>query len=293
MPIFISYSHNDKAFVETLAKQLVAHNAYVWVDRWELRIGDSITERVQKAMSDAAAILFVLSKSSVASEWCKKELSAGLIRELDERRVVVMPVLVEDCEIPLLLRDKMYADFRTTFDQGFKALLQAIAAITSERRGRTTVDQFIHDWAYDWQITDSQVKIKITAVSFSPSDRHSILTEIKVVGNSPAARRYKQLRESGNEVTARLAVLAFCAGAAKKQDIRILLADDLPNTKEIVIQDTSSPIRYTLTTVSRRMGDDNGTDVLCDVGFYLQMVQETVFSRFNIPGNAADDDIRI
>lgn len=115
MPIFISYSHVDKAFVDKLAASLVEHDAHVWVDTWELNVGDSILNRVQEAIQDSSALLIVLSKASVASEWCKKELSAGLMRELDEKRVVVLPVLIEDCEIPVFLREKMYADFRKDF----------------------------------------------------------------------------------------------------------------------------------------------------------------------------------
>ena len=116
MPVFISYSHQDKNFVEKFASQLVANKAKVWLDTWELNVGDSLITRVQEAISGASALLVILSKTSVASEWCKKELSSGLIRELEEKRVVVLPVLIEDCEIPMFLRDKLYADFRDNFD---------------------------------------------------------------------------------------------------------------------------------------------------------------------------------
>ena len=46
MPVFISYSHSDKEFVDKLAAQLIQHNARVWVDRWELNVGDSILNSV-------------------------------------------------------------------------------------------------------------------------------------------------------------------------------------------------------------------------------------------------------
>ena len=38
MPIFISYSHENKEFVDKLARQLVAHNINIWLDRWELSV---------------------------------------------------------------------------------------------------------------------------------------------------------------------------------------------------------------------------------------------------------------
>jgi TIR domain len=90
MAIFMSYSHEDADFVDQLAGHLVANNASVWVDRWELHVGDSLRERVEAAMEQASAVVFVLSPASVASEWCKRELSAGLVRELEEHRVMML-----------------------------------------------------------------------------------------------------------------------------------------------------------------------------------------------------------
>ncbi len=127
MPIFISYSHTDKKIVNKLAAHLAKHNANIWVDTWELSVGDSILIKVQEAIQESSALLVILSKASVESEWCKKELSAGLMRELEEKRVVVLPVLVEDCEIPVFLREKMYADLRTDFKRGLHSILDAIS----------------------------------------------------------------------------------------------------------------------------------------------------------------------
>lgn len=123
MPVFISYSHADKKFVDDLAVQLVRHRVHVWIDRWELRVGDSLINKVQEAIAGASALLVILSKASTKSDWCKKELTAGLFRELDEKRVVVLPVLLEDCDMPMFLKDKLYADFRKDFDAGLKLRL--------------------------------------------------------------------------------------------------------------------------------------------------------------------------
>ncbi|MDX2179888.1 MAG: toll/interleukin-1 receptor domain-containing protein [Bryobacteraceae bacterium] len=42
MPLFVSYSHTDRDFANKLAMQLVKHKANVWIDQWELRVGDSL-----------------------------------------------------------------------------------------------------------------------------------------------------------------------------------------------------------------------------------------------------------
>lgn len=136
MPVFISYSHENEVFVNKLAAHLIKAKANVWVDQWELHVGDSLIAKIQMAIQQSSALIVVLSKASVASEWCKKELNAGLIRELEEKRVVVLPLLLEDCEIPLFLRDKMYADFRTNFDRGLSQVLESISRVTSDTLGR-------------------------------------------------------------------------------------------------------------------------------------------------------------
>src|SRR5260221_10557247 len=103
MPVFISYSHTDADFAQRLALQLVKARAQVWIDRWELNVGDSLIRKIEEAVSGASALVVLLSKASVASEWCRKEMTAGLVRELEEKRVEVMPVLIKDCVIHLFL----------------------------------------------------------------------------------------------------------------------------------------------------------------------------------------------
>src|SRR5438045_2276539 len=104
MPIFISYSRRDTEFVDRLASQLVQNKVNVWMDRWELNVGDSLLSKIQDAITGASALLVVLSRASVGSAWVQKEINGGLLRELEEQRVVVLPVLIEDCQIPVFLR---------------------------------------------------------------------------------------------------------------------------------------------------------------------------------------------
>ena len=42
MPIFISYSRKDSRFVDKLAVNLIKNRHHVWMDRWELKVGDSL-----------------------------------------------------------------------------------------------------------------------------------------------------------------------------------------------------------------------------------------------------------
>jgi len=40
LPVFISYSHSDKTFVDELARRLVQARTAIWLDRSELTVGD-------------------------------------------------------------------------------------------------------------------------------------------------------------------------------------------------------------------------------------------------------------
>jgi hypothetical protein len=155
MPIFISYSHEDCAFVDTLARNLVSKRHHVWLDRWELGIGDSLTQMIQNALTSAGAILVVLSKTSVASDWCKRELTAGLVRELEEKKTIVMPCVIEDCDIPLFLKDKLYADFRRDPDTALALIDRSLAQISNPFQGRIEKPEFHTDWSVDWATDES------------------------------------------------------------------------------------------------------------------------------------------
>jgi formylglycine-generating enzyme required for sulfatase activity len=56
----------------------------------------------------------------------KKELNAAMMKELNRRSVFVLPILYQDCEIPELIADKRYADFRKSYEFGFSEVLKVL-----------------------------------------------------------------------------------------------------------------------------------------------------------------------
>jgi hypothetical protein len=124
--VFVSHSSTDSVVASRLAMGLEALGYRSWYDEWELHGGDSIVDRIQKALSACDVLLVVLSPRSVASEWVKRELNAGLMRELSGHSVVVIPVLIEDCDIPALLEERSYIDLRNNFEDGFLSLLDSL-----------------------------------------------------------------------------------------------------------------------------------------------------------------------
>jgi len=110
--VFLSHSHEDRAFAARLGNDLAAHGLRVWIDSAEINVGDSLIEKISEGIETMDYLAVVLSKFSVQSEWVKREVEVATNREISHHRVVVLPILREQCEIPAFLKGKLYADFR-------------------------------------------------------------------------------------------------------------------------------------------------------------------------------------
>jgi len=276
MAIFISYSHADKKFVDRLAIELVRARAPIWLDRWELKVGDSLIQRIQTAIQGAGALLVILSKTSVESEWCKKELSAGLVRELEEKRVLVLPVIIEDCEVPLFLREKVFADFRSNYDEGLGQLLRSIAGLITDLRGRATGPDMNVDWAIDWSITAHELIVVLTMLQHSPTTPYTVLVQLELTGNQAMRRRFVRYAKHGLDWLYRQVIIEMLREFAEKNDIRLLLADPQPVRRTLRILDKNTGISVDIVVVGRIMGEDTGVDVLLDMTHQFEAILQSM-----------------
>lgn len=125
--IFLSHNSQDKYFVRKLKEDLKRDGVVVWFDEDEMKVGDSLIEKISEGISNMEYLGAILSKNSVESEWVKKEDAIAMTAEISGKRVKVLPVLLEECNIPVFLEDKIYADFRGVYIEGYKALLRVLA----------------------------------------------------------------------------------------------------------------------------------------------------------------------
>ncbi len=283
MPIFISYSHQDNEFASELASQLVKHKARVWIDQWEIHVGDSLIDRIKKAIQGASALLVILSSAFVESEWCKKELNSGIIRELEERRVIVLPVLVEDCDIPMFLKEKMYADFRTNFDKGLNDVLEAIARVTSANLGRYEDPEWHMDWSIDHSFSNGNLLIRITIIEQAIDQPYSSLTEIIISGNDEATERGLAFFEADIFWLYEATKIGLLSMVLEQNEFRMLLEDQYPKTQNFEFTDSESGgVDFFLIT-SRRLGEDTGRDILLDLAGQVKIIFETRKQASRVP----------
>jgi hypothetical protein len=127
--VFICHSHQDKPFARRLAVAIAGNGFKVWLDEAEIRIGESLIGKIEAGITGATHLVAIISQDSVKSRWCQEELRMALNRQIQGRNIAVLPVVVDDCELPGFLQEKRYADFRDAgkFD---KSLCELTAALT-------------------------------------------------------------------------------------------------------------------------------------------------------------------
>lgn len=139
--IFLCHSSVDKAFVRRLREDLVASGLSVWVDEKEILVGDNIREKIEAGLRASDFLAIVLTPESVSSPWVQRELDAKIIQEIEDRKVIVLPLLLRDCEIPPFLRMKHYADFRHGYENGLAAIKARFTQQDHEQETKRTVLQ--------------------------------------------------------------------------------------------------------------------------------------------------------
>jgi hypothetical protein len=124
--LFICHASEDKAVVRRLVQFIERHGVAVWLDEYEIRVGESIVQRINQGIEEASHMVVVLSSHSATRPWVTKELSAALMRQLVQRSIQVLPLRLDDCPLPALLADIKYADCREDTEAGFQQLLDAV-----------------------------------------------------------------------------------------------------------------------------------------------------------------------
>lgn len=132
--VFLSYSSKDALSVLQLARDLTERGAEVWLDQWRIQVGDSITAKVQEGLLRSDYLAIWISKHALESQWVEREWMTKYHVEVSSGSTIVLPLLASDVVVPILLRDKKYADFRKSYEWGLLSLCKSLGLL-QERVG--------------------------------------------------------------------------------------------------------------------------------------------------------------
>ncbi|MFB0504707.1 MAG: toll/interleukin-1 receptor domain-containing protein [Candidatus Bathyarchaeia archaeon] len=120
--IFVCHSSKDHSFVDWLKRELGKKGIFVWIDEGEISVGDSLIGKIEEGIKNTNYFGAVLSENSITSNWVRRELEMAITKEILGDRVFVLPIIIGDCDIPLYLKTKKYADFRKSDRIGLRDL---------------------------------------------------------------------------------------------------------------------------------------------------------------------------
>ncbi len=124
--VFLSHSTMDKDVVISVALDLNEKGITTWLDAFDILPGESIISKINQGLENCEFILLFLSRNSVKSNWVMKEWETVLWDEIDSNKIKIIPIKLEDCEIPKILQTKKYIDFSRDYNSGINQLIDTI-----------------------------------------------------------------------------------------------------------------------------------------------------------------------
>lgn len=128
--LFISYSSKDSETVNKLAESIQKYGFEIWLDQKDIVIGQPILDRIRDGVTkESDYVLIILSKSSTVSEWCKLELRMAYEKELTTKRVVVLPIRIDEADVPDEVKTKKYFQLEIDNKDSVNALISQIRSL--------------------------------------------------------------------------------------------------------------------------------------------------------------------
>lgn len=126
--VFLSYSHEDRAWASEFAAALREAGLKAWFDVHDLLPGERWQEHVEKALRESSTLVVILSPESAKSPWTFFELGAAIA---GNKRII--PVLAQEMapeRVPVLLRRFQYLEEPSPSKAG-KRVAEALKTISS------------------------------------------------------------------------------------------------------------------------------------------------------------------
>jgi hypothetical protein len=124
MNILIRHSAKDKYFVRSLANDLDSYGLNVWFDEYEEKSGEPLSRKMRMNINKDCWLIIILSENSVNSSWLQIILNDVMAFEIENWKIFILSILLDDSKIPFSLRDKLCIDFSKEYIAGFRKLLE-------------------------------------------------------------------------------------------------------------------------------------------------------------------------
>jgi len=124
---FISHASEDKEeVVFPLYELLTQKGMKIWVDKYEIFLGDSLRRKLDEGLAKSRFGIVILNERFFKKEWTKKELDALLSREIGEEKVI-LPIWHKVDKSTIIKHSPLMSDkFGVSTDNGLEVVAEEI-----------------------------------------------------------------------------------------------------------------------------------------------------------------------
>jgi hypothetical protein len=135
---FLSYSKLNKTSARDFAEKLKSEG---WIDPWfdeeDILPGQVWEDVVANGVRNSHAVIILLSKNAVVSEgFFQKEIRLALdtVAEKPDGTIFIIPIRLNDCEVPEMLKKYQYVDYFGGLEQKERVYSNLITSLKIRAR---------------------------------------------------------------------------------------------------------------------------------------------------------------
>ena len=171
--IAISFAGKDRSYAEALADVLGNRGVHVFYDKYEKAVlwgKDLYTHLSDLYQNKARYCVMFFSQHYIAKIWTKHELRAAQARALNENREYILPIRLDNSEIPGILKTTAYLNWHEeTSESVAEAILEKLGKVSHVP---LINERTIMDWLVDEaEMSNGKVSVDLGDV---PGVKHSM-----------------------------------------------------------------------------------------------------------------------
>ncbi|NBQ68786.1 MAG: toll/interleukin-1 receptor domain-containing protein [Nitrosomonadaceae bacterium] len=122
LSVFLSHSSKDRSIVERVSEELRNMGLTPWLDDQQIVAGEQIPRKLSAALADSDYFLIFWSANAKSSRWVQLEIDAAFFQWADAQSILIIPVLLDNTDLPELLKPISHLDFRENIETGLTQL---------------------------------------------------------------------------------------------------------------------------------------------------------------------------
>lgn len=145
--IFISYSYKDRLIADKIRDNLIREGLEV-VAGDNIGIGDSYFDEIKYLYESSEIVLVLLSEALFKNEKFQFEFPRFFFEEARKRKVTIIPILIDKCNIPSDFLEFDIINLTTNFEQGLEKIIHKLKIIPEVSFDHLT-PQLFEEFTYD------------------------------------------------------------------------------------------------------------------------------------------------